>query len=130
MDAIDQPTVGSDTDERPSGGGSPLVHLTEKAVEMLKVAQQREGVPGHGLRVGVAGGGCSGLQYQLSFAEKPGEGDAVVEVGGVRVFIDAASSAHVRGMTLDYVSGLHGAGFKFLNPNAVRTCGCGTSFAT
>jgi iron-sulfur cluster assembly accessory protein len=130
MDIVDQATAGPSAAESPAEAPEPLVHLTEKAIEMLKVAQQREGVPGHGLRVGVIGGGCSGLQYQLSFAEKPGEGDTVIEVGGVKVFIDPASRAHVEGMTLDYVSGLHGAGFKFLNPNAVRTCGCGSSFAT
>jgi iron-sulfur cluster assembly accessory protein len=130
MDAIDQPSGTSDERAERPPGEDPLIFLTEKAIEMLKVAREREGMAGHGLRVGVTGGGCSGLQYQLSFAEKPGEDDAVIDTDGVRIFIDAASRPHVRGMTLDYVSGLHGAGFKFLNPNAVRTCGCGTSFAT
>lgn len=130
MNVIDESAADRVADAESQDTGAPVVRLTEKAVEMLKVARQREGVPDHGLRVGVTGGGCSGLQYQLSFAEKPSEGDTIIEADGVQVFIDAASAAHIRGMTLDYVSGLHGAGFKFLNPNAVRTCGCGTSFAT
>lgn len=108
----------------------PIVTLTDKAVEMVKVTMQREGAAGCGLRVGVLGGGCSGFQYNLSFEEQPGTDDAIFEQGGVRVFVDAASQPHLQGMTLDYVTGLHGAGFKFLNPNATRTCGCGSSFAT
>ncbi len=113
----------------PRGDGDAIVSLTEKAVEMVKQTMQREGVAGYGLRVGVQGGGCSGFQYQLAFEEQPGPNDAVMELDGVRVFVDRESQAHLQGMTLDYVTGLHGAGFKFLNPNASRTCGCGTSFA-
>ena len=118
-------------DAPPNGAmDGPIVALTDKAVEMVKVAMQRDGVVGYGLRVGVLGGGCSGFQYNLSFEEQPGPEDVVFEQGGVRVFVDAASQPHLQGMTLDYVTGLHGAGFKFLNPNATRTCGCGSSFAT
>lgn len=108
----------------------PILSLTEQAAEMAKVAMAREGAHGFGLRVGVAGGGCSGFQYQLGFEEKPGPDDAVFEQYGVKIFVDQASQPHLQGMTLDYVTGLHGAGFKFLNPNASRTCGCGSSFAT
>lgn len=108
----------------------PLVTLTEKAAEMVKVTMAKENAVGFGLRVGVAGGGCSGLQYQLSFDETPTADDAVFEQNGVRIFVDAASRPHLAGITLDYVTGLHGAGFKFLNPNAARTCGCGSSFST
>ena len=107
-----------------------LIAFTDKAVEMLGNAAMREGGPGRGLRVGVIGGGCSGMQYHLAFEDGPKAGDAVLEVGGVPVFIDEESQQYLRGMTIDYVTGLHGAGFKFLNPNASRTCGCGTSFAT
>ena len=109
---------------------SQLVTLTEKAAEMVKVTMAKENAAGFGLRVGVAGGGCSGLQYQLSFDETPGDDDAVFEQNGVRIFVDAASREHLAGITLDYVTGLHGAAFKFLNPNAARTCGCGSSFST
>lgn len=106
-----------------------LLLFTDKAVEMLREASKKEAA-GSGLRVGVIGGGCSGMQYHLSFEAGPKAEDAVLDVGGVPVFIDAESQQYLRGMTIDYVTGLHGAGFKFRNPNASRTCGCGTSFAT
>ncbi len=106
------------------------VRLTDKAVEMVKAALAKETAPGLGLRIGVLGGGCSGMQYHLSFEAGPGAEDAIFEQNGVTIFVDATSQPHLDGMTLDYVTGLHGAGFKFLNPNASRTCGCGSSFAT
>lgn len=109
---------------------APVVTLTEKAVEMLRIAMQKEGVEGYGLRVAVTGGCCSGLQYNLAFEEGAAADDLVLEQNGVRIFVDEASRPHLQGITLDYVTGLHGAGFKFLNPNATRTCGCGTYFAT
>jgi iron-sulfur cluster assembly accessory protein len=114
--------------QAPASG--PILTLTDKAAEMLKVAMEREGASGHGLRVGVVGGGCSGFQYNMAFEPVPGADDTVFEHSGVRIFVDQASQPHLQGMTLDYVTGLHGAGFKFLNPNATRTCGCGSSFAT
>jgi len=107
-----------------------LLAFTEKAVEMVRQAAEREGGEGHGLRVGVINGGCSGMQYHLAFEAGPKAEDSVRDIGGVPVFIDADSQQYLRGMTIDYVSGLHAAGFKFVNPNASRTCGCGTSFAT
>jgi iron-sulfur cluster assembly accessory protein len=107
-----------------------IVSLTGKAVEMVKATMQKDGVPGFGLRVGVTGGGCSGFQYQMSFEERPGADDAVFEQDGVTIFVDEVSRPHLQGIVVDYVTGLHGAGFKFLNPNATRTCGCGSSFAT
>jgi len=117
-------------EQREPAVGGPVVALTEKAAEMVKATMAKEGVQGFGLRVGVVGGGCSGFQYNLTFEEKPAPEDAVFEQGGVTVFVDTTSQPHLQGMTLDYVTGLHGAGFKFLNPNASRTCGCGSSFAT
>ena len=107
----------------------PVVSFTDLAVEKLREAAAREG-EGFGLRVGVVGGGCSGLSYRLAFEPAARDGDEVFDVGGVKVFIDPESRPHLEGTTLDYVVGLHGAGFKFVNPNASRTCGCGTSFAT
>jgi len=115
---------------QPGPGTAPVVALTEKAAEMVRATMAKENAVGFGLRVGVTGGGCSGYQYQLSFDETPGTDDVVFEQDGVRIFVDATSRPHLEGITLDYVTGLHGAGFKFLNPNATRTCGCGTSFAT
>lgn len=113
----------------PEPTDGPAVILTDKAAEMVKATMQKEGVAGYGLRVGVVGGGCSGFQYHLAFEENAGSDDTVYEQHGVRIFVDAASQSHLNGVTLDYVTGLHGAGFKFLNPNASRTCGCGSSFA-
>ncbi len=107
-----------------------LLVFTDKAVEMVQKAAERDGGDGQGLRVGVIGGGCSGMSYHLAFEQGPKAEDSIIQVGGVPVFIDNDSEQHLRGMTIDYVTGLHGAGFKFLNPNASRTCGCGTSFAT
>lgn len=130
---------GAKSSPHPTGGehgapgevpeGSPVVALTEKAAEMVKAAMEKEKVAGFGLRVGVVGGGCSGFQYHLAFEEAPGGDDRVYEQHGVRIFVDAASREHLAGVTVDYVTGLHGAGFKFLNPSASRTCGCGSSFA-
>lgn len=113
-------------------GGSPTIvakplQLTEKAVEMLKTTLLRQHIVGYGVRVSVVGGGCSGLQYHLELQEKPVAGDAVLEQDGVQIFIDEESSRHLDGAKIDYVCGLHGAGFKFQNPSAARTCGCGSS---
>ena len=124
-------------DSAPSGTEPALevdttaeVQLTESAAQMAKAAMQREGrAPDHGLRVAVVGGGCSGFQYSLSFEAQAKPDDTVVEQHGVRLFVDATSAPYLKGMVIDYVSGLHGAGFKFLNPNATRTCGCGSSFS-
>jgi len=107
----------------------PIVTLTEAAAERAKISMQREGLTDHALRVGVVGGGCSGFQYTLGFDKTQATDDVVLEQNGVRMFIDPGSLQYLRGMVIDYVSGLHGAGFKFVNPNASRTCGCGSSFS-
>jgi len=109
---------------------SPVLSLTPAAAEMVKAARQREHVSdAHALRVAVVGGGCSGFQYTLDFDNIVRPDDTVVEQHGVRLLVDATSARYLRGTTIDYVSGLHGAGFKFFNPNASRTCGCGSSFS-
>src|SRR5262245_60564544 len=105
------------------------LHLTPKAVEMAKGALAKAGLQGWSLRVGVIGGGCSGFSYNMNFEEKANADDLVLEMDGLRVLVDETSLPYLKGMTIDYVTGLHGAGFKFLNPNATRTCGCGSSFA-
>jgi len=101
-----------------------------EAVEMVKDAMQREGLAGYGIRVGVQGGGCSGFQYSMDFEEKAKDGDVTLDQGGVKLYIDSMSSMYLQGVTIDYVQGLQGAGFKFNNPNAKNTCGCGSSFST
>jgi iron-sulfur cluster insertion protein len=107
----------------------PDVILTPKAVEMVRKMRAKEGLGvEQGLRIAVTGGGCSGFQYQLNFdAEK--EGDRVAHFDDVRVLVDEISFPYIAGVTLDFVEGLHGAGFKFDNPRASRTCGCGSSFS-
>ncbi len=107
---------------------SPIT-LTAKAVEMVKDAIQKEGLAGWGIRVGVVGGGCSGFQYSMDFEKEAKEGDMAFEQDGIRLYVDPMSSMYLQGVTVDYVVGLQGAGFKFTNPNARTTCGCGSSFS-
>ena len=107
-----------------------VVNITPKALEMVKTALTEEGlIEDHGLRVAVQGGGCSGLQYALDFEKEPRPGDTIFEIEGLKVYIDMASTQYLEGVEIDYVSGLSGNGFKFNNPNAQRTCGCGHSFS-
>jgi len=118
--------------EHPAGAevSSGPVLLSETAVARVKVLLQREKRPADaGLRVSVVGGGCSGFQYSLGLDDRPTDEDAVYEYDGVRVFVDPTSAPYLQGTKVDYVDGLHGAGFKFVNPNADRTCGCGSSFS-
>lgn len=106
------------------------ITITDKAIEMVKVALEEEGKSDtHGLRIAVQGGGCSGLQYALDFSDQSRPGDTILEQAGVKIYVDMASLAYLKGTTIDYVSGLNGTGFKFENPNAQRTCGCGHSFS-
>ncbi len=118
---VETPQTGADA--------GPVLELTEAAAEMVKVALQREGLATHALRVSVVGGGCSGFQYSLNFDDAARPDDIVVEQHGVRMLVDATSVQYLHGTTIDYVKGLHGAGFKFHNPKASRTCGCGSSFS-
>ena len=103
--------------------------FTESAVEAVRNAITQEGEAGDGLRVSVVGGGCSGYQYNLDFEKEERMGDAKFEFGDdVTIFVDPISLGYLKGTTIDFVSGLNGTGFKFENPNAKRTCGCGQSF--
>jgi len=104
------------------------VYVTPKAVEKIREAFTREGVSG-GLRLGVLGGGCSGLSYQFKFALEPRQRDHVFEFGDVKVFIDPKSMLFLDGMTLDWQDSLMQSGFVFHNPHANKSCGCGTSFS-
>jgi iron-sulfur cluster assembly accessory protein len=106
------------------------VKLTEKAAEMVKRAMADEKMVDHGLRVGVIGGGCSGLQYLLDFTPRATGEDFVDEQFGIPIFVDQYSAGHLMGTTVDYVDGLAGSGFKIENPNIQRACGCGSSFCT
>ncbi|MGZ6252412.1 MAG: HesB/IscA family protein [Candidatus Binataceae bacterium] len=105
------------------------INLTPKALEMVKQMHMKEGLGAEqGLRISVVGGRCSGFQYSLSFdAHK--EGDTEQEIDGTKIFVDEISLPYIAGTTLDYVEGLHAGGFRFDNPRASRTCGCGSSFS-
>jgi iron-sulfur cluster assembly accessory protein len=104
------------------------VNFTSKAVEMVRNAMAQENLTGHGIRVGVVGGGCSGFQYSMDFENEQKDGDQVFDQEGIKVYLDPMSAMYLQGVTVDYVVGLQGAGFKFNNPNAKNTCGCGSSF--
>lgn len=105
-----------------------MIQITEKAALKIKEILTEENKEGFGLRVGVKGGGCSGLSYSLSIDDKAADHDHVFEGNGVRLFVDPKSLLYLAGTHLDYTDGLNGSGFKFENPNATKTCGCGSSF--
>lgn len=105
------------------------VTLTEKAVEMVNVTRDQEKLdPGCGLRVAVRGGGCSGFEYALDFEDERRDGDMTYDQHGLAIIVDPVSARYLVGTEIDYVFGMTGAGFKFNNPNAIGTCGCGSSF--
>lgn len=105
------------------------VEVTPKAVEKIRAAFAREGIQEGGLRLGVLGGGCSGLSYQFKFETKPRPTDNVFDYDGVKVYVDPKSMVFLDGMTLDWKDSLIQSGFVFENPHAKRSCGCGTSFS-
>jgi iron-sulfur cluster assembly protein len=118
----------TETTKAPAARG---VHLTEKAVARVRIAMAKEGISPEqgGLRLGVQGGGCSGLSYNIRFDTQPRERDRVFQYGDVRVFVDPKSFIYLHGMTLDYQETLIQQGFVFVNPNSSKSCGCGTSFS-
>ncbi len=106
-----------------------MIEITDNARDQLLEIMERESKKGHGLKVAVKGGGCSGLSYSMDLSEEPEAGDKVIENNEIRVFMDLGSSLYLSGTVLDFSDGLNGAGFTFNNPNATRTCGCGQSFS-
>jgi iron-sulfur cluster assembly accessory protein len=108
---------------------TPVVSLTDAAVEKVAELISAEGDPGLALRMAVRPGGCSGFSYEMFFDSEIDESDLVAEFGQVRVVVDTDSAGHLRGSTLDYKDGLMGAGFAIENPNVTRSCGCGNSFS-
>jgi len=110
--------------EAPADG----ITLSPKAIEMAKKALNRRGTPDAGLRLGVRGGGCSGVAYAIEFADKIRKKDLVFEFDGLKVVVDPKSMVYLRGSVLDYEVKLMEHGFKFRNPNEKSNCGCGESF--
>jgi iron-sulfur cluster assembly accessory protein len=122
QESSQNPAIGEDSNQE-------RVKLTPRALETVKAMLAREKLgPEMGLRIGVTGGGCSGFQYALNFDSRK-QGDIVTVLDGVRIFVDEVSLPYLAGTTLDYVEGLHNGGFRFDNPRATRTCGCGSSFS-
>jgi iron-sulfur cluster assembly protein len=105
-----------------------MITITKPALEKLKRFRAEEGKEGFALRIAVVGGGCSGLQYKLSFDEKSSPEDKVISFKDLQLYIDPKSWPYLKGLKLDYDGSLNGAGFKYENPNAAKACGCGTSF--
>ncbi len=106
-----------------------MISMTSKAIKQVKTIMaedQKEGITG--LRVGIKGGGCSGLSYVLDFVKESRPDDKTFEFDGVKVFMDPKSAIYLKGTEIDFSDGLMGTGFNFINPNAQRTCGCGSSF--
>jgi iron-sulfur cluster assembly protein len=105
------------------------ISLTEKAAsEVRKIMEQNKIPETYGLRVGVKGGGCSGLSYSLGFDSERRENDKLLTIDGIQLFVDPKSLFYLSGTQLDFTDGLNGRGFVFNNPNATKTCGCGSSF--
>lgn len=105
------------------------ITITAKAAKEVKQIQQENNIPeNYGLRIGVRGGGCSGLTYTLGFDAEAREGDTIINDNNIKLFIDGKSLFYLMGTQLDYTDGLNGKGFIFNNPNAKKTCGCGESF--
>jgi iron-sulfur cluster assembly protein len=119
----------------PGSGGAPPaaegLQVTERAVKRIRAILAQENISPEegGLRLGVKGGGCSGLSYAIGFDTHPRERDRVFTFDGVRVFVDPKSFVYLHGMTLDYEETLIRQGFNFINPNSARSCGCGSSFS-
>ena len=124
--AIDQKTIASVT------ANTDLITMTEPAVSQLRelIGQQEGASEKLGLRVFVYPGGCSGMSYGMAFEDQPGDDDFTINVHGLKLYVDEMSSQYVSGATIDFEESLMGGGFRILNPNAVRSCGCGHSFDT
>lgn len=110
-------------------GSSDKLIITDNAAEKLKALLKEKNKEGHGLRISVTPGGCSGFQYVFELENGQKEGDYIHEISGVKFYVNAESSEKLKGAKLDYVDSLQGSGFKIHNPNAKSTCGCGQSFS-
>ena len=106
-----------------------MISITDRAAAKVLEIASEEGLAAQGIRLCVIGGGCAGFNYDLYFEENPTPMDETFEAKGVKMFIDPLSYQYLDGTEIDFVEGLYGSGFKFLNPNVTSTCGCGQSFS-
>jgi len=125
--AVNNPVI-SPANQAPHAKG---IQVTGRALQRVRVAMAKEGVAPEqgGLRLGVQGGGCSGLSYNIKFDTQPRERDRVFQFEEIRVFVDPKSFLYLSGMVLDYEETLIKRGFAFVNPNSSKSCGCGSSFS-
>ena len=107
----------------------PVVILTDAAMEKVKSMMAKEGKEGYALRVGVVTGGCAGLSYEMKFQKNAYDNDVAFEQKGLRIIVNQESVPFLKGIQIDYVDTLKESGFKYKNPNASSSCGCGTSFS-
>jgi iron-sulfur cluster assembly protein len=124
----DQLMVISDVEEKVVE--TAFMTVTPLAAKTVKSLMAEKQLTDHGLRVFVAGGGCSGMQYGMAFEGDPQPFDQIIEVEGVKIVVDPTSMEYLRGVTIDYEDNLMGGGFRIENPNAASSCGCGQSFRT
>ncbi len=124
MTVVDQGITGAEVNSQPT------VTVTRSAVDRLVAMMREKELDGYALRVFVSGGGCSGLQYGMTFDDEMREGDNDFMVNDLRILVDPISARYLEGSSVDYVDSLMGGGFKIENPNAVSGCGCGSSFRT
>jgi iron-sulfur cluster assembly protein len=128
---LDSPVLNPLNAANGSNPNAKGIQVTERALKKVKSAMAKENVSPEegGLRLGVQGGGCSGLSYNIRFDSKPRERDRIYEFEGVRLFVDPKSFIYLHGMILDYEESLMKQGFNFVNPNSSKSCGCGSSFS-
>lgn len=107
-----------------------MITITSPASEKLTTIMTEKGISNYALRVFVSGGGCSGLNYGMTFSEAPEADDRVFDTDGLKVVVDPASLEYLVGAEIDYIDNLIGGGFRIENPNAVQSCSCGSSFRT
>jgi iron-sulfur cluster assembly protein len=139
MDQVVKDEVLKQQQAMPAAESVPATHsapatgiqVTDKAIGKIRSVLEKEGISPEqgGLRIGVQGGGCSGLSYNIRFDTQPRERDRVFQFGDVRVFVDPKSFIYLHGMILDYQETLMQQGFVFVNPNSTKSCGCGSSFS-
>lgn len=126
--STDQLNVLNSAGQAPAQKG---IRVTDRAVKRIRIAMAKEGISPTegGLRLGVQGGGCSGLSYNIRFDTQPRERDRIFNFDDVRIFVDPKSFIYLHGMVLDYEETLMRQGFNFVNPNSTKSCGCGSSFS-
>jgi iron-sulfur cluster assembly protein len=127
----DKPVVGITSAAQAAAPAQKGIEVTERALKRIRSAMAKEGISAEqgGLRLGVQGGGCSGLSYNIRFDTQPRERDRIYTFDGVRIFVDPKSFIYLHGMVLDYQETLMQQGFHFVNPNSSKSCGCGSSFS-